>query len=77
MRIKIQGVVNEEILYQIGKITVLRVTGGVHPELKNSRMRGKNARRLRTYRLSKNVMLHRNPCIIASCITRELSLSTH
>lgn len=66
----------KERLNQAGKITVWRVTGGVCPEIKNSRMRGKIYDRLRMGFLSKNVLLHKNPFIMAPFLLGDRLLPT-
>jgi hypothetical protein len=76
MKTRWSVLMSEELLNQAGKITVLPVAGGVRPKLETSRMRGKDYHRLRTWFLSKNLRLHKNPSIIVSGIPTDQSLPT-
>jgi hypothetical protein len=61
---------------QIGKITVFRVTGQVRPSRKILRIFNTIQHQLNTCFLSKNLILHKNPSIIAPFNDVEQSLPT-
>jgi hypothetical protein len=65
-----------QIVSQIGKIFVFRVTGHVRPHREILRISNKIQHQLHTWFLSKNVMLHKNPSIIAPFTHVDLSLPT-
>jgi hypothetical protein len=67
---------NEQRIHQAGKIRLVRVTGEICPELKISRIFSKIHQQLHLLLMSKNIMFHNNPSIIASFIPGAQSMPT-
>jgi hypothetical protein len=76
MRTRMHVLIRGYILNQTGKITVLRVIGGVCPKPEISRIRGKIHQQLYAWFLSKNALLHNNSTIMAPCILGDRFLPT-
>ena len=64
------------IVGQIGKITLLRVTGQVRPHCEISRILNNTQHQLHTWFVSHNVMRNKNPAIIVPFTHVNLSPPT-
>ena len=76
MRIRMSRLMKEQILNQARNIMLLRVTGEIRPELKISRIFSKSHQQLQMLLMSKNIMFHKKPSIIASFIPGAQSMPT-